>query len=112
MKLLSGESPPARITQANEENPSPESSVAAESFRHTLEGREGTSATTSPRRTPVRKYCNKGHPFEGDNVMLHKDGSRRCRICNTNWQRSKGDWQGRTGKNWAGAKMFCVNGHL
>src|SRR5205814_555856 len=73
----------------------------------------GIAADTIRTRTAARRtYCNNGHRLEGDNVKMHKDGSRRCRICNINWQRRRTDWQGRTGKNWAAAKMFCMHGHL
>ena len=36
-----------------------------------------------PWRKPVAKrtLCYKGHPLEGDNVYLHKDGRRRCLVC-------------------------------
>ena len=25
--------------------------------------------------------CPKGHPYEGDNLIMGKDGKRRCREC-------------------------------
>lgn len=28
-----------------------------------------------------QKVCRKGHAMEGDNVIVRKDGYRRCRAC-------------------------------
>lgn len=40
-------------------------------------------------------HCPKGHPYSGENLMSHPDGSRRCRECNrlrckANYHRNKG----------------------
>ena len=37
-----------------------------------------------------RTHCDRGHPFSGSNLILRKDGSRRCRTCKTlSYQRCK-----------------------
>ena len=28
-----------------------------------------------------RRYCRRGHPLRGDNVVIFTDGGRRCRTC-------------------------------
>jgi hypothetical protein len=28
-----------------------------------------------------KTHCRKGHPLSGDNLVIHNDGRRRCRIC-------------------------------
>jgi hypothetical protein len=30
-----------------------------------------------------QSHCQRGHPFEGYNVMLSKNGKRGCRACHT-----------------------------
>lgn len=38
----------------------------------------------------VRKtHCPKGHLYAGDNLYIHPDGSRRCRQCHRDYERSK-----------------------
>lgn len=37
--------------------------------------------TSRERRTVRRKTCKNGHPLEGDNVLLCKNGTRKCRTC-------------------------------
>lgn len=32
-------------------------------------------------KRPPQKVCRKGHAMEGDNVIVRKDGYRRCREC-------------------------------
>jgi len=33
------------------------------------------------RRTTLRKYCMKGHPYTEQNTRWHKDGHRQCKEC-------------------------------
>ena len=37
-------------------------------------------------RSP-RTHCDRGHPLEGENILVYKDGHRRCRICKLEYQR-------------------------
>ena len=32
-------------------------------------------------RTPSRTHCSQNHPLEGENLIVHKDGKRICRLC-------------------------------
>lgn len=38
----------------------------------------GTGASA---RCAVKTHCPKGHPYEGDNLVLRPNGFRRCRTC-------------------------------
>ena len=38
--------------------------------------------TTHAARLAARTHCGQGHPFDEDNTLFRKDGSRRCRQCN------------------------------
>ncbi len=33
-------------------------------------------------RNVRQTHCTKGHPYSGKNLSIHRDGSRRCRVCN------------------------------
>lgn len=56
-----------------------------------------------------RTECAKGHPLEGDNLMLKPDGHPRCRICanerDKQWRRSKSTFA--RGDH----KTHCKRGH-
>ena len=36
----------------------------------------------------ARTRCPKGHPYEGDNLIVRKDGKRRCRECDRERKRA------------------------
>lgn len=38
----------------------------------------------------AKTHCPKGHPFEGENLLLWGDGKRRCRICMKEWWQTRG----------------------
>ena len=50
-----------------------------------LENSESTAAINS-----AKTHCHKGHPFSGNNLIIKKDGERRCRECfNSNRRKSR-----------------------
>ena len=42
---------------------------------------------TIPAYHAQKTHCPRGHPYSGCNLYIGKDGSRRCRTCNCEWQR-------------------------
>lgn len=36
-----------------------------------------------------KTHCPRGHPYEGGNLVIENNGSRKCRICKNNRQRQK-----------------------
>lgn len=36
-----------------------------------------------------RMRCREGHALAGSNVLIYRDGKRRCRECNRAWQRAR-----------------------
>ena len=43
----------------------------------------------SPRS--VVTHCPYGHPYSGDNLVIHKSGERRCRACTLRWGQERRD---------------------
>lgn len=42
----------------------------------------------SSQRKKARKFCKKGHPYDGDNLLIDS-GSRRCRLCTRTNERKR-----------------------
>src|SRR5216683_4332976 len=49
-----------------------------EPVTHCENVRRGESAST---RNVRKRHCPKGHPYKGANLMMRKEGTRRCREC-------------------------------
>jgi len=45
-------------------------------------GRKGRTKNSN------KTHCPKGHPYSGDNVIWRKEGKRRCKACQKEWQRN------------------------
>lgn len=41
------------------------------------------------RNSPGATHCAKGHAYSGHNLIVRKDGKRRCRQCQRDWNRAK-----------------------
>jgi hypothetical protein len=41
-----------------------------------------------------KTHCASGHPYDGDNLYIHPDGSRRCRACDR--ERARAQWRRRS----------------
>lgn len=44
-------------------------------------------------RNQRKTHCKNGHPLSGDNLILEKKGTRRCRICTNKWQRKSARYE-------------------
>lgn len=54
-----------------------------------VSARENTLRSTSPSAVfAVRNTCNEGHPLSGGNLLLRKDGGRKCRACHAAYMRT------------------------
>lgn len=54
-------------------------------------GKENNARSNSRSAINARKtHCRHGHPLVGRNVVLEKDGGRRCRQCSRDKQRARG----------------------
>ena len=42
---------------------------------------------------PKRTHCPKGHPYDGSNVVMRKDGAQSCRKCRKEWRKTTQDRQ-------------------
>ena len=54
---------------------------------------------------PPHKRCKRGHPLEGDNLLVEPSGARRCRIC------YRAAIKARDQRNRKGLRLVCANGH-
>lgn len=55
----------------------------------------------------AKTHCPSGHPYEGDNLVISKEGYRRCRECRLSDQDARSRAQGRPVKS----PPFCPQGH-
>jgi len=58
-----------------------------EAVTHLENVRRGDANKVAQRLAEKRTGCNNGHPYEGSNYRITKEGRRRCRICNREWAR-------------------------
>jgi hypothetical protein len=70
-----------------------------------LAGRQGF-----PAMARLRTHCKRGHPYEGDNLVVAKDGSRVCRECVNLLSRERREKE-RALRPPKPPRTHCVNGH-
>lgn len=45
---------------------------------------------TKLKRGIAKTHCPKGHPYEGENLIIRRNGFRRCRTCHNEARRGRG----------------------
>lgn len=60
-----------------------------EAVTHAENVRRGRAGDSVRQRAAERTHCANGHPYEGDNYRITKQGRRRCRVCVREWARRK-----------------------
>lgn len=68
-------------------------------------GRGGQDGATFQRQ---KTHCPQGHPYEGENLYVRKDGSRGCRACARAASRRRRESLGPVPRK---RKQFCKRGH-
>lgn len=58
-----------------------------EPVTHAENVRRGRANEVARRLAAQRTRCVNGHPYEGANYRITKNGRRRCRVCNREWAR-------------------------